>query len=132
MAQIIIEYNASWWEWVVWAGEILFVFGVLILMEYILRRKQFRKEIIWKSFLAAVCIIFFVVLTGWIGEFFDFGPNGQSFFPVSVVLAFALSLALIYKWIEQEHFKISLIITTIILLIIYTIRILADISLYLP
>ena len=130
MAQIVFEFHADWWEWLVWAGEIIFVFGLLLLMEFLLHKREFRKKTIWKSFVAAVCIIIFVVLTGWVASFFRFNA-GQSLFPVSIVLAFALSIALIYKWLEPQHFAISLIITTVILLVIYIVRVLADLSLYL-
>jgi len=130
MAEISFAFNAIWWEWLVWAGEIIFVFGLLLLLEFLIHKKQFRKQLIWKSFIAAICIIVFVVITGWVASFFKFAQN-QSLFPLSVLLSFALTIALVYKWLEPEHFAISLVITTLILLIIYLVRILANLSLYL-
>lgn len=130
MAAIVFTFHAEWWEWLIWAGEIVFVFGLLLLIEFLIHRKEFRKDMIWKSFVTAVCIIIFVVLTGWVGSFFRF-EQGQSLFPLSIILAFALSMYLIYKWLEPKHFTISLVITAVILLIIYLLRILLDLSLYL-
>ncbi|NPD88801.1 MAG: hypothetical protein HGN29_08745 [Asgard group archaeon] len=130
MAAIVFAFSAVWWEWLIWAGEIVFVFGVLLLIEFLISRKEFRKDLVWKSFVTAICIIIFVVITGWIASFFKFEQN-QSLFPLSIVLTFALSMLLIYKWLEPQHFNISLAITTIILLVIYLLRILLDLSLYL-
>ncbi|MBY9001714.1 MAG: hypothetical protein KGD64_12425 [Candidatus Heimdallarchaeota archaeon] len=130
MAEIVIAFNAEWWEWLVWAAEVIFVFGVILLVEYLIHRKEFDRKLIWKSFVTAICIIVFIVLTGWVTSFFRFGQN-QSLFPLSIILTFALSIFLIYKWLEPKHFNVSLIITTSVLLIIYLVRILANLSLYL-
>ena len=130
MVTVTFSFNAEWWEWLVWAGEILFVFGLLLIIELIIHKKEFRKSIIWKSLLSAILIIVFVVVTGWVAAFFIF-DNGQSLFPLSVVLTFALTILLIHGWLEPQHFKISLAISTFILLVVYLVRILANISLYL-
>ena len=62
----------------------------------------------------AIYIIVFVVIRDWIVSFFRF-EQSQSLFLLSIILVFALSLWLAYKWLELEHFKISLAITTIVL-----------------
>ena len=130
MASVVFVFSAEWWEWLIWAAEVVFVFGLLLLVEFLLHRKEFKKSLIWKSFVVAICIIFFVVITGWVMSFFRFEQN-QSLFPLSIILSFALTMYLIYGWLEPKHFKISLTITTVVLLIIYLVRILANLSLYL-
>ncbi len=130
MAQVVFAFHALWWEWLVWAAEILLIFGMLVFMEFLDRRKEFRKATIWKSFIAALCIIIFVVVTGWVGSFFIF-DNNQDLFPLSIILAFALTIALIHKWLKPKNFYLALGITTLILLIVYIIRVFANVSLYL-
>ena len=130
MAQIVFAFSAEWWEWLIWAGEIIFVFGLLLLIEYILHRREFNRNLIWKSFIVAILIIVFVVVTGWVMSFFRF-DQGQSLFPLSIILTFGLTMYLIHGWLEPRHFKVSLLITIFVLLVIYLVRILANLSLYL-
>ncbi|MFX1534259.1 MAG: hypothetical protein ACFFDI_08570 [Promethearchaeota archaeon] len=115
-------------ELLIWVVEVIFVFLILLIGQYILDREKFTPTQIAKIIIAAILIVVLLPVIGYLSMLVEF--QGRNLFPIGVVIVFAIS-AFIIRYLMEEEFPKVIILTTILLIILYLIRFLFDVSIVL-
>ncbi|MFW9916282.1 MAG: hypothetical protein ACFFGZ_11815 [Candidatus Thorarchaeota archaeon] len=119
-------------ELLVWLFEILFVFVLIIATEhYVLKKAILEKEQpdfdhLIRVAIAAILIIIILPIIGAVGQ--NLKIDDRSYYPVAVVLVFALTSIILRFFTEDEDHYRNLALTTIVLLVLYIIRVTFDIA----
>jgi len=120
MAEIIINVQPE--EIIIWILEIIFVTLVLILIEYyLLKRKEMETGYLLKILVSAVLIVLILPIIGTIAMVLEF--QDRTFYPIGVVIVYAITAMIIYYIIKEQEFNRVILLTTILLIVLYTIRI---------
>jgi len=120
MAEIIIDVQPE--EIIIWILEIIFVTLVLILIEYyLLKRKEMETGYLLKILVSAVLIVLILPIIGTIAMVLEF--QDRTFYPIGVVIVYAITAMIIYYIIKEQEFNRVILLTTILLIVLYTIRI---------
>ncbi|MFX0064302.1 MAG: hypothetical protein ACFFC7_19185 [Candidatus Hermodarchaeota archaeon] len=112
-------------ELLIWVAEIVFVFLILIVSQYLLDREKFSRAHIGKILIAAILIVVIIPIIGAVGLLIEF--QGRTLYPLAVVIVFVVS-AFIIRFLMEEDCPKVMILTTILLLILYLIRFLFGVS----
>ncbi|MFX1250552.1 MAG: hypothetical protein ACFFCZ_02970 [Promethearchaeota archaeon] len=115
-------------ELLIWVIEVIFVFIILLIGQYILDREKFTPTQIAKIVIAAILIVVLLPVIGYLTMLVEF--QDRTLFPVGVVIVFAIS-AFIIRYLMEEEFPKVIILTTILLIILYLIRFLFNVSIVL-
>jgi hypothetical protein len=125
MAEIIINVLPE--ELIIWILELVFVTLVLVLIEYyMLKRKEMETGYLLKILVAAVLIVLILPAIGTIAMVLEF--QDRTFYPVGVVIVYALTALIIYYIIKEHEFNRVILLTTVLLVILYTIRVIFNVG----
>jgi hypothetical protein len=122
-----ITINIDPAELLVWLLEVLFVFLVIIATEnYILGEEVRKPEYLVRILVAAVLIILILPIFGAIGQ--NLEVDNRNFYPLAVVIVYAITIVLLRFFTKDRNFNSNVILTTVVLLVIYFVRVVFDIA----
>ncbi|MFX0126480.1 MAG: hypothetical protein ACFFAE_22880 [Candidatus Hodarchaeota archaeon] len=125
MAEIIINVKPE--EVLIWILEIIFVTLLLVLIEYyLLKRKEMETGYLLKILVSAVLIVLILPSIGFIAMVLEF--QDRTFYSVGVVFVFAITALIIYYIIKEHEFNRVILLTTILLAVLYTVRIIFNVG----
>jgi hypothetical protein len=125
MAEIIINVQPE--EVLIWILEIIFVTIVLVLIEYyLLKRKEMETGYLLKILVSAVLIVLILPVIGTMATVLEF--QDRTFYPVGVVIVYAITALIIHYIIREQEFNRVILLTTMLLIILYTIRVIFNIG----
>lgn len=125
MAEIIINVQPE--EVLIWILEIIFVTLLLVLIEYyLLKRKEMETGYLLKILVSAVLIVLILPAVGVIAMVLEF--QERTFYPVGVVIVYTITALIIYYIIKEHEFNRVILLTTILLAILYTVRIIFNVG----
>ena len=125
MAEIIIDVQPE--EVLIWILEIIFITLLLVLIEYyLLKRKEMKTCYLLKILFSAVLIVLILPAVGVIAMVLEF--QDRTFYPVGVVIVYTITALIIYYIIKEHEFNRVILLTTILLAVLYTVRIIFNVG----
>ncbi len=125
MAEIIIDVQPE--EVLIWILEIIFITLLLVLIEYyLLKRKEMETGYLLKILFSAVLIVLILPAVGVIAMVLEF--QDRTFYPVGVVIVYTITALIIYYIIKEHEFNRVILLTTILLAVLYTVRIIFNVG----
>lgn len=125
MAEIIINVLPE--EVLIWILEIVFITLLLVLIEYyLLKRKEMETGYLLKILVSAVLIVLILPAIGTIAMVLEF--QDRTFYPVGVIIVYAITALIIYYIIKENEFNRVILLTTILLAILYTVRVIFNVG----
>ncbi|MFW9916283.1 MAG: hypothetical protein ACFFGZ_11820 [Candidatus Thorarchaeota archaeon] len=114
-------------ELLVWILEVLFVFLVILATEhYILGEEVREPAYMVRILVAAALIVLILPIFGAIGQ--SLTIDDRNFYPLAVVIVYAITIVLLRFFTADTHFNSNVILTTVVLLVIYFVRVVFDIA----
>lgn len=125
MAELIINVQPE--EILIWILEIIFITLLLVLIEYyLLKRKEMETGYLLKILVSAFLIVLILPAIGTIAMVLEF--QDRTFYPVGVVIVYAITALIIYYVIKENEFNRVILLTTILLIVLYTVRVIFNIG----